>query len=106
MNKNKKLSDAKKYKRDSLLTLMPYIEKELKNYAEQFKNKVVYCNCDTTESNFYKYFVEHFEELKLKELIISGIHKDWKNYTGVEDGTYAIRYFGKNKQIERLRHNV
>lgn len=50
-------------------TLMPTIEEELQHYTKHFENKVVYCNCDSSQSNFFKYFVEHFNELKLKKLV-------------------------------------
>ena len=40
------------------------------NYKEQFKNKIIYCNCDSPyESNFFKYFVMNFNELRIKKLI-------------------------------------
>ena len=39
-------------------------------YKDQFADKVVYCNCDDPfKSNFFKYFVLHFNELHLKKLI-------------------------------------
>lgn len=39
-------------------------------YKKQFKDKVIYCNCDNPyESNFFKYFVENFNDLGLKKLI-------------------------------------
>jgi len=65
------LNKAKKTKNDEFYTLYEDIEKELKYYSEYFENKVVYCNCDTKDSNFYKYFKENFEVLKLKDLLIS-----------------------------------
>ena len=46
------------------------IEKELIHYEHHFEDKIVYCNCDDPfESNFFKYFIENFYKLKLKELI-------------------------------------
>lgn len=39
-------------------------------YKKQFKDKVIYCNCDNPyESNFFKYFVENFNDLGIKKLI-------------------------------------
>ena len=64
------LDDAKKAKKDEFYTTLDDIEAELKYYKKQFKNKVVLCNCDDPyESNFFKYFVLHFNHLKLKKLI-------------------------------------
>lgn len=67
---NKNLSAAKKAKNDEFYTRLTDIEKELKNYKEYFKGKVVYCNCDDSEeSMFWKYFELCFEHLGLKKLI-------------------------------------
>jgi len=67
---NKYLRNAKKAKNDEFYTQLKYIEKELKHYKQQFKNKVVYCNCDDPyESNFFKFFAANFNNFGLKKLI-------------------------------------
>ena len=67
---NSNLHKASKAKKDEFYTQLIEIEKELKHYKEQFRGKVVYCNCDDPfESNFFKYFAANFNELKLKKLI-------------------------------------
>ena len=67
---NKNLHKAGKAKNDEFYTQLTDIEKELKHYKDQFRGKVVYCNCDDPfESNFFKYFAAKFNELKLKKLI-------------------------------------
>ncbi len=67
---NTNLRNANKAKKDEFYTQLEDIEKELKHYKEQFKNKVVYCNCDDPfESNFFKYFASNFKALGLKKLI-------------------------------------
>jgi len=64
------LLKAKKAKNDEFYTQLSDIEKEVKNYKHQFKNKVVYCNADDPfESNFFKYFASNFNMLGLKKLI-------------------------------------
>jgi len=69
---NKNLHNANKAKKDEFYTQLVDIENELKHYKNQFKNKVVYCNCDDPfESNFFKYFASNFNELKLKKLIVT-----------------------------------
>ena len=66
----KLLDDAKKLKKDEFYTHLSDIEKELKHYKSQFKNKVVYCNCDDPyESNFFKFFAANFNNFQLKKLI-------------------------------------
>lgn len=67
---NKNLHKANKAKNDEFYTQLVDIEKELKHYKEQFKGKIVYCNCDDPfESNFFKYFASNFNALGLKRLI-------------------------------------
>jgi len=68
MSHNNNLHKAKKAKNDEFYTQLKDIENELKHYEEYFKDKVVYCNCDTEESNFYKYFTNNYTKLKLKGL--------------------------------------
>ena len=67
---NKNLHKANQAKKDEFYTQLIDIEKELKHYKDQFRDKVVYCNCDDPfESNFFKYFAANFNALKLKKLI-------------------------------------
>lgn len=61
---------AKNNKNDEFYTQLTDIEKELKNYKEYFKDKVILCNCDDPyESNFFKYFAMNFNYFGLKKLI-------------------------------------
>ena len=61
---------ASQAKKDEFYTQLVDIEKELKHYKDQFRGKVVYCNCDDPfESNFFKYFASNFNALRLKKLI-------------------------------------
>lgn len=67
---NKNLHKANIAKKDEFYTQLVDIEKELKHYKDQFRGKVVYCNCDDPyESNFFKYFAANFNALGLKKLI-------------------------------------
>jgi hypothetical protein len=64
------IDKAKKNKNDEFYTQLVDIEKELRHYKEQFRGKVVFCNCDDPyESNFFKYFAMNFNHLGLKKLI-------------------------------------
>lgn len=55
---------------DEWYTQLTDIEEELRHYRDQFKGKVVLCNCDDPyESNFFKYFAMNFNHLGLKRLI-------------------------------------
>lgn len=67
---NSNLRKASQAKNDEFYTQLSDIEKELKHYKDQFRGKVVYCNCDDPfESNFFKYFAGNFNALGLRKLI-------------------------------------
>jgi hypothetical protein len=67
---NKTLGDAKKNKADEFYTQFYDIDAELRHYKEQFRGKIIFCNCDDPyESNFFKYFAMNFNHLELKKLI-------------------------------------
>ncbi|HWH16609.1 MAG TPA: adenine-specific methyltransferase EcoRI family protein [Candidatus Paceibacterota bacterium] len=73
---NSNLHRAAKVKNDEFYTQLTDIERELKHYKSQFKNKVVYCNCDDPfESNFFKFFAANFNALGLKKLITTSYVK-------------------------------
>ena len=70
MGGNKNLAKASANKNDEYYTRLVDIENELSHYKNQFKNKVILCNCDDPyESNFFKYFALNFNVLGLKKLI-------------------------------------
>jgi len=67
---NQNLHRANRAKKDEFYTQRVDIEKELKHYKDQFRGKIVYCNCDDPyESNFFNYFASNFNALGLKKLI-------------------------------------
>ena len=49
MAKNKNMNQAKRNKNDEFYTMLTDIEKEVHQYKEHFKDKVVYLNCDDPE---------------------------------------------------------
>ncbi|KFZ25535.1 MAG: hypothetical protein KQ78_02268 [Candidatus Izimaplasma bacterium HR2] len=78
---NKNLTKAKSAKNDEFYTQLSDIEKELGHYKEQFKGKVIFCNCDDPEeSNFWNYFTLNFEFLGLKKLISTHFEKEKPSY--------------------------
>lgn len=77
MKKNSNLIKAKKEANNEFYTQLTDIEKELQHYKNNFKDKIVYCNCDDYRwSNFYKYFALNFEFLGLKKLIATHFSSD------------------------------
>lgn len=84
--KNSNLNKAKKAKNDEFYTQLQDIEKELSHYPiETFKDKVIYCPCDSIDmsngyiSNFAIYFYNNFEVLGIKKLICT-CYSDDINY--------------------------
>lgn len=54
---------------DEFYTSYHEIRKEMEDYGEYFKNKIIICPCnDGYRSNFYRYFNTNFKKLELKKL--------------------------------------
>lgn len=90
---NNLLQKAKKSKNDEFYTQLSDIEKELQYYKSHFKGKIVYCNCDDPHtSNFFKYFVSNFRELRLKKVIAACYAENgfFAEYAGEK---IAVSYF-------------
>src|SRR3989344_928992 len=89
---NKNLHKAGNAKKDEFYTQLADIENELKHYKDQFRGKVVFCNCyDPKESDFVKYFSRNFEHLGLKKLIATH-YKDANLFT--REAPYKLEYTG------------
>ena len=73
---NENLRAARKVKNDEFYTRYEDIEKELVKYKDQFKDKIVYCNCDRNDSNFVKFFNDVKDEWGIKDV--------W--HTAIDDG--------------------
>ena len=84
--------NAKKRKFDEYYTQYEDIEKEMQYYTEHFKDKIVYCNCDSEDSNFVKYFRNNFEKLGLKDL--------WYSILDMKTGKGS---FDSEDSIEKLK---
>jgi hypothetical protein len=78
---NTNLRKANKAKNDEFYTQLSDIEKELGNYKDHLKNKVVFCNCDDPEeSNFWNYFAQNFEHLGIKKLVSTHYESEKPSY--------------------------
>lgn len=100
-NSNKGLNKANKNKNDDFYTQLSDIEKELKNYKDYFKGKVVFCNCDDPRvSNFFHYFSYNFEQLGLKKLITTCYKNQNMQLFSKEKSEKAIylEYIGSKNQ--------
>jgi len=92
---NNNLHKAGRAKKDEFYTQLADIENELKHYKDQFRGKVIFCNCDDPkESNFVKYFSMNFEYLGLKKLIATH-YKEANLFT--KQSPYKLEYTGGKK---------
>ncbi len=92
---NKNLNKASHAKKDEFYTQLTDIENEIKHYKDQFRGKVVFCNCDDPkESNFVKYFTLNFQDLGLKKLIATH-YKEANLFT--HEQPYKLEYTGGKK---------
>lgn len=90
-NKRKKLNSnlqkAKNNKKDEFYTQISDIERELMHYRGQFKDKIVYCNCDDpAKSEFYRYFHLNFHFFGMKKLLSTHYDKNKPTYALVYEG--------------------
>lgn len=95
----KLMDNAKRNKADEFYTQLADIEKELRHYRDNFKDKIVFCNCDDPyESNFFKYFAMNFNFLGLKKLIATCYDNSPIAYS-------QLNFFGENKSVaNKNRH--
>ena len=86
------LGRARRKKNDEYYTRLEDIEAELQHYPDEFRDKIVYCNCDNPEmSNFWRYFKENFERFGLKKLVSTYYQKDALVYRTEYDGETVSR---------------
>lgn len=94
--KNKNLHIAKQEKNDEFYTQLIDIEKEMQHYKTKFNNKIVYCNCDSEQSNFWVYFTTNFHSLGLKKVIGTHYTKEHSSYKIEYNGLKIIKTSLKN----------
>lgn len=89
---NKNLKVAKRDKNDEFYTQLTDIEKELKHYHSQLRDKIIFCNCDDPEwSNFWLYFKLNFDKIGLKKLISTHFEEDIPSYKLEYDGKDIVK---------------
>ena len=81
MAKNSNMHAAKKNQNDEFYTQLADIESEVMRYKDQFKGKVVFCNCDDpAQSNFWKFFELNFDNFGLKKLMSTHFDENQQSY--------------------------
>ncbi len=99
---NKNLSAARTAKKDEFYTQLPDIERELQHYWQHFRGKTILCNCDDPyESNFFKYFALHFNQLGLKKLICTCY-----NGSPVQGNELLIHFEEFNSEPKKIAYKV
>lgn len=104
----KHLDKAKVNINDEYYTRYIDIENELKHYdKEQFKDKIIYCNCDGYESNFLKYFKDNYDTYKYKLLIGTGFNPNnagsYYQFDGSKEIKKPLDYFGSFDSPECMK---
>lgn len=94
MSNNTNLMAAKERKYDEFFTLLQDVEDEVGHYTDQLAGKTIYLPCDSTQSNFYRYFKREYMRLRLK-----GLYATCYNPTG--RGTIAT-YDGIHEAVKGL----
>lgn len=101
MAKNLNLHKASAAKQDEFYTQKDDIENEMKHYKEQFRGKVIYCNCDDPyESEFFKYFTRKFNNFNLEKLIATS----YVNSPIQGKQLNLLNVIGLAKQINNNKH--
>lgn len=77
---------------DEYYTRYEDIESEMSYYSpDVFRDKVVYCCCDSTRSNFFKYFFIKFKSLGLKGLMQTCLDADNTSYVSTMKALKLVR---------------
>lgn len=88
---NECLNIAKKEKCNEFYTYYSTIEKEVPYYKDSLNNKIIYCSCDDpNKSNFFKYFIDNFNQYQLKEVIATCYNENGKGLIGCYNGKEAV----------------
>lgn len=88
---NTNLHQAKRLKNDEFYTQYSDIENECQHYIKHFENQWIYLPCDTEQSNFWKYFVDHFHDFKLRHLTATHINFEGQSYRLDYNGTETTK---------------
>lgn len=89
MSKVVNLHKAKLNANDEFYTIMDMVEDGMQHY--NFENKIIYLSCDNYKySNFFKYFHNNFEKLKLKKLIATYFDEEVSRKAVVYNGSLEV----------------
>jgi len=96
---NQSLQSAKSAKNDEFYTRFDDVQRELNYYKDQFKDKVVYCNCDDpAESAFSEFFKLNFDHFGIKKLICTRYSESnlFQQFDPVKKYGYRLEITGRD----------
>ena len=96
---NRQLLKARKPSGTNFIPAGMEIENEMPYYAQFFKDKILYFNCDDPEhSNFYKYFKDNYLKYRYKRIMATCLNKkSVVVYDGVRERKLPLRAKGDFK---------
>lgn len=98
---NSSLHEAKVAKNDEFYTQFDDIQLELNYYRNQFKDKIVYCNCDDpAESSFSEFFKLNFDYFGLRKLICTR-YSESNLFNQQDRKGYRLEITGRDK-LQRI----
>lgn len=77
VNNKKHLDRSRRLCDDEFYTRVGDVSRQVGFYKKYFEGGTVYCNCDSSHSAFYEYFLTNFERLGLKSLTATGVNPDF-----------------------------
>ena len=82
------MARAKKSKNDEFYTRMQDIEEECNRYADQYRDQIIYCNCDDPiQSKFWEHFFQKYHIYGLAGLVSTHYCEN--------GGAYKLEYWGE-----------
>lgn len=77
VNYKKHLDRSRRLGDDEFYTRVEDVSRQVGVYKDYFEGSTVYCNCDSSHSAFYEYFLTNFRDLGLDGLVATGINPDF-----------------------------
>ena len=92
MTNNSSLTKARQRKNDEYFTPYEAIAAVVKSMPDIFRNKVIYCNCESGGmSAFTRFFKENFDALGLEQLIVTGLGSN-QSFHKTKDSEYHVTH--------------
>ena len=77
VNRKKHLDKSRRLGDDEFYTRADDVSRQVGFYKDYFGGSTVCCNCDSSHSAFYEYFLTIFRDLRLGGLVATGINPNF-----------------------------